>query len=415
MAGANDILLTIGDTAIIGGDQTLTGVNLDDLSVLWTIHTNWVLPILGDATGLAVTTNNNITVYDPGSGAVIGQAPLTARPTQPSDSTPPTPNSTDATAAPSDAPSDAGTPGSSFTAPTAPNTPPVVWESLYWAGSGLVLVGNASDGSVCARKMTDPGTCLWTAPNLWLPAADFVGTSSYVIAGRWVNTGQGVVDIATGKPAPFGADAGMRTGHPVYYYGQTPDRLFRMTSPDQLQRAGAGTAQPWDATADQPISTAVPADTVSADPSSSVFISTVNQGDDADTVTAYSWASGQQSWTQDNLFQWNTQIGLSGTIFAATAYSSSTHEQDMLLLDAATGQEIARYPAAIGTPFPGSAAVNGKVYVGADSVVAYDNQTGAKQSLASLPEQLNQAWDFVATPKHVALLSVSQNLWVMDL
>ena len=412
---AYDIAMTIDDTAIVTGDQTLTGVNLDDLSIAWTVHTSWTLPLLGDTTGLAVTTKDNITVYDPRTGDVIGQAPLTPRPPQPSDSAPPTPNSTTITVGPGGQVGGGDVPSATYTEPTAPQTPPVVWETLYWAGNGLILVGNGADGSICARKMTDPGTCLWTAPNLWMPAADFVGTASYVIAGRWVNTGQGVVDITTGKPADFGADAGAAADGPVYYYGKTPDRVFRMTSPDELQRTGAGAAQPWDTTTDQPLSAAVPANTVNADPASSVFVSTINQGDDANTVTAYSWASGQQLWTQDNLFTWNTAVGLTGNIYAGTAYSPTSFEQDLVLLDATTGQEVARYPVPVGNPFPGSAVGEGKVYVGADSVFAHDNQTGAKQTLAVMPEQPAQSWDFVATPKHLALLSGSQNLWVLDL
>jgi len=416
MTGAYDVLLTIGDTAIISGDQTLTGVDLTSLSILWTIHTDWTLPIMGDATGLAVMTSENITVYDPRSGDVIGQAPLTPRPSGPGDSASPTPESTSITAAPSEAPSDGSSPSATFTDPTAPQTPPVVWESLYWAGNGLVLMGNASDGALCARAMSAPGTCLWTAPNLWTPAADFVGTSSYVIGGQWVNTGNGVVDIATGKPAPFGADAGMTPAGPIYYYGQTPDRVFRMTSPDQLQRTGPGTAQPWDTTTDAGISPAVPANIIDAGTSSSVYVATVNHADDANTVTAYSWASGQQLWTQDNLFQWISQAGLSGNIYVATVYSSATMEQDLVLLDATTGQELALYP---GVPtsnsYPTCAAGNGNVYVTADLLNAYNNQSGAKEWSASMPDQPGQTWNLVVTPKHLAFLSASQNLWVLDI
>jgi len=409
------IFLTIGETVVISSDQRLTGVDLSGPNAAWTIDGDWAPPVLGDATGLVVMIDRNLTVYDPRTGAVIGNAPMTPRPPQPGDSTPPTPESTTVTVNPGGTFSDGNPPSSTFTEPTAPQTPPVVWETLYWAGNGLVLTGNESDGTICVRTMTAPGTCLWTAPNMWTPAADFVGTSSYVMAGKWVNTARGVVDIETGKPAPFGADAGASPAGPVYYYGQTPDRLLRMTSPDQLRRTGPGTAQPWDATTDRPISPAVPADIVDADPPSPVFIATVNHADDANTVTAYSWASGQQLWTQDNLFQWNTVIGLSGNIYGSTTYSPSDHEQDLVLLDASTGQELARYPVPVTSPIPGSTVGNGKVYVGADSVFAYDNQTGAKQTLAVMPEQLTQASDFVATPTHLAMLSQTRNLWVLDL
>jgi len=409
------IFLTIGDTVIISSDQGLTGVDLSGPSVAWTIHGDWAPPVLGDATGLAVMIDRNLTVYDPRTGAVIGNAPMTPRPPQPSDSTPPTPDSTTFTINPGGPYSDGNPPSSTPTEPTAPQTPPVVWETLYWAGNGLVLTGNASDGTLCARRMTAPATCLWTAPNLWTPAADYVGTSSYVIAGKWVNTGRGVVDIETGEPAPFGADAGASPAGPVYYFGQTEDRLFRMTAPDQLRRTGPGTAQPWDATTEQSLFPAVPADVVDADPASSVFVATVSHADDANTVTAYSWASGQQLWTQDDLFQWNTVVGLSGNIYGGTVYSPSDYEQDLVLLDASTGQELARYPVPVASPIPGSAAGNGKVYVAADLVFAYDNQTGAKQTLAVVPEQLGQASDFVATPTHLAMLSLTRKVWVLDL
>jgi len=391
------VMLTLDNAVIVGRQGTLLAIDLATLSVLWTIQTDWTYPVMGDETGVAVTNGDSITVYDPRTGTVIGQAPLAPRP---ADSTTPTP------------PVDGTTsPDSPFSNPTAPNTPPTVWESLYWAGEGLLLMGNATDNSICVRAMTMPGDCLWTAPNMWSSSADYVGTSWYVFgSGRWVNTATGVRQLADGQPAPFGADAGVTPAGSVYYVGQSPDRIVRFATPDQLQRGGVGLAQPWDVATDSGLSPAVLADVVDTDPTSPVYVAIVNHADAVNTVTAYSWASGQQLWQRDNLFEWNVLIGLSGGVYLGQCLDRTT-----LMLDAATGRELMR---AVGLPLPdpSTAANADHVYVARDLLQVYDNTSGALEWSAPLPDQpTGNIGQFFITPTYLGFMSGSQKLWVVDL
>lgn len=396
--------------AIVNDDHSISGIDLANLRYSWTVDIDFTWPVLGDSTGVAVIAGTDIDVYDVQTGQVIGQAPLTPRSTTPGGSTP---SSSAPTALPSVLPSvlpsDGGSPSSAFTDPTAPPEPPTTWESLLWAGDGLLLMSNAFDGTICVRKMTNPGTCVWSAKNMWTSAADYVGTSVYLI-GRdlWVNTAEGVRDLATGQPAPFGADAGSTPAGPVYYAGP-PTRIFRLTSPDELQRTGPGTAQPWDVGTDTALAPAVPADVVDADPSSSVFVSIVNHAEDANTVTAYSWASGQQLWQRDNLFEWNVLVGLSGGV-----YLGQTMDRTMLMLDATTSEEVTR-AGGLPSPDPSTAVSDGHVYVATDSLNVYDDTTGEVLWSTALPDQLtgNVGW-FFATTTYVGFISATNAFWVLD-
>jgi len=396
MPGAGQVLLTIDDIAVVGDGvgQDLWGVDLSSMSVIWTIDAGWTLPVMGDSTGLVVMTDKDVTVYDPKTGAVIGQAPLTPRPIGP----------TDATFAPV-----TGTPP--FTAPTAARTSSPVWESLYWAGNGFLVMGRGSDNTVCARPMVNPGRCLWLGKNMWTPAADFIGLSSYVIADTWVNTEGGVRKISDGKPAPFGKDAGITPGGPVYYIGTSADRVFKMTSLGQVQGTGPGSATPWDVTTNKAISATVAADVVDADPASPVYVATINKADDSDTVTAYSWASGKQLWQKDNLFQWSSQIGLNGGVYLGI--TGLGFDRTLLMLDATTGEELLR-AAYDGGPEADSAAGGGLILIITDALTAYDNATGQQQWTAALPEEAKACW-FFTTPHYLAFLSPTLNLWALDL
>ena len=402
MPDAGQVLLTIDDIAIVSDNSgvQLWGVDLSSVSVLWTIDSGWTVPVMGDATGLVVTTDTDVTVYDPRTGDVIGQAPLTPRATEPVES-------------PTFTPSGSFTPTANppFTAPTAPQTPPPTWESLYWAGNGYLVMGNASDNTVCARAMSDPGKCLWKARNMWTPSADFVGLSSYVIAGEWVITAEGIRDLATGEPASFGSDVGLTPAGPVYYIGTSPDRVFRMTSLAQVMGVGPGTATPWDVTSDKAISAAVSADVVDTDPASPVYVAIVNQADTANTVTAYSWASGQQLWQRDNLFAWSTQIGLDGGVYLGT--TGLGFDRSLLMLNAATGDQLQQ--AACGTGLDASnAAGGGLVFIATDRLNVYDNATGRLQWSTELPDE-PESGSLFTTTHYLAFMSPSMDIWVMDI
>jgi len=399
MSDASQVLLMIGDIAIVSDNSgvRLWGVDLSSLSVLWTTDSGWTIPVMGDATGLVVTTDTNVTVYNPRTGDVIGQAPLTPRVPEPVET-------------PTFSPSGSFTPTSTppFAAPTAPQTLPPTWESLYWAGNGYLVMGNESDNSVCARAMSDPGKCLWTASNMWTPSADFVGLSSYVIGGKWVNTADGIRDLATGEPASFGSDVGLTPAGPIYYIGTSPDRVFRMTSLAQVMGAGPGTATPWDVTNDKAISAAVPADVVDTASASPMYVAVVNQADSANTVTAYSWASGQQLWQRDNLFAWSTQIGLDGGVYLGT--TGLGFDRSLLMLNAATGEQLRQVPDSDQV----NAAGGGLIFIATNAVDAYDNATGRLQWTAELPGDVNGGQLF-ATTHYLGLMSSSMDIWVMDI
>jgi len=165
---------------------------------------------------------------------------------------------------------------------------------LLWAGGGFILTKEGH--AICARAMSDPGQCVWTAPhtNLSIYGSD-PPKSLYVFGdGRWVNTDDGVRDLATGSAAGFGGDAagGVRS---VVYYAGSASRVFRVENTDDFQ---VWKHQPWDVATDKAVSSEVLAGFVVADESSQVYLAYTAQSDQiaGDTVSGIDWETGDRLW-----------------------------------------------------------------------------------------------------------------------
>jgi len=209
------------------------------------------LYLLGDTSGLVVDVNNQIRVFNPVTGQLISQGDL-----------------------PSD---DAG---------------PI------WAGQGMILICDGTHGRFCRSTMAAPTTCVWESSTS-LESSPVFGN------GKWVSTAEGVIDMVTGQPAPFGQAHEMQqpTGGDnaaeVYYAGDS--RIFQVYK--HFTSSGITTTyQPWDIMADSPVSPAVEASAIIADASSPVYIAVTNWDGKgsyaADTTTAYSWQTGAILWTK---------------------------------------------------------------------------------------------------------------------
>jgi len=230
--------------------RTFYGVNLETGRIAWKISGLKSTGYSGDITGFVIMTADEIEVIDPTFGTVMATAPMTM-------------------------------------------------QDVGWAGNGMILTLGTLDKSMCGRRMSDPGRCLWTADNVKLTEAYGTENQRFVFGdGQWVNTGDGVLSMATGQPAPFGSDVSSRP-LAIYYWGSTPDRVFRVVDQGGYGRDyGYSTYQPWDVSTNSAISPAVKADRIAVDSKLPVYVATVvGQSMDApDVATAYSWQTGEQKW-----------------------------------------------------------------------------------------------------------------------
>jgi len=209
---------------------------------------------------------------------------------------------------------------------------------VLWVGDGMVLVEDSVGGTICARLIADLGTCVWQASSMYV-AGDYVFGG-----GRWVNTGDGVVDVKTGQPASFGWDAGNFVGDDIYYEGASDARVFRVdvnynanVSPSQ-----STTYEPWDVTTDTVISPPVTADKVYADQSSSAYIAVVNTpyaatAANRSTTNAYSWQTGELLWSKPSgTYHYELKSLFAGGSFLMPMPDESSIES-IIAVDPATG------------------------------------------------------------------------------
>ena len=206
---------------------------------------------LGDTSGLVVDINDQIMVFNPVTGQLISQGDLPSNDSGP-----------------------------------------------IWAGQGMILIYDGTHQRYCRSTMAAPTTCVWQS-SASLESSPVFGD------GKWVNTADGVIDMVTGQPAPFGQAHQMQqpTGGDnaaeVYYVGDS--RIFQVYK--HYTNIGITTTyQPWDIMTDSPVSPPVEASTIIADASSPVYIAVTNWDGKgnyaADTTTAYSWQTGAMLWTK---------------------------------------------------------------------------------------------------------------------
>ena len=112
--------------------------------------------------------------------------------------------------------------------------------------------------------------------------------------GQWVNTGGGVRELATGKPASFGQDSGRQSMVDTSFTGSA-GRVFKVI--DSVGFSSRMQFQPWDTGTDKAVSPELNVSSVLANPASPVFLAV--DGDawsNNATVAAYDWATGEQKW-----------------------------------------------------------------------------------------------------------------------
>ena len=165
--------------------------------------------------------------------------------------------------------------------------------SVLAFGYGYLVTQNRSDGMVCTRKASSPGNCIWQAPGWNITRG--CGGAIITGGGSWLVTATGVLDMATGAKAPFGADAHSSctsTGN-VYYTGLSKDNILRV---EYLNNGANIAIQMWDIQADAPLGPPMPILSNSAPhfmmTSEAPVLIEVSDG----SITAFAWGSGQQQW-----------------------------------------------------------------------------------------------------------------------
>jgi len=263
-AGVNDPVvmpLTLGDVILLrqGFTGPITAFDLDSHTNTLSVTPDTDVSPIGDQSDFVTIAAGQIEVYDPKTGQLVGHGPA-----------------------------------------------PSSWVNLLWVGDGKLLIEDWKSQTICASLVETPDKCLWQAADADIPA-------SYVFGGGlWVNTGDGVIDMETGQPTPFGQDAGRtvndttytNTTDFVYYAGDSVTRIFRVvvrydfnTNPRK-----SVTYQPWDLMTNTGISPPVTATQVFADASSSAYIAVTanpnaNYGAAASSTSAYDWQTGKLLWT----------------------------------------------------------------------------------------------------------------------
>lgn len=162
-------------------------------------------------------------------------------------------------------------------------------DSLIGLVGSVLLIGDGT--TILAHSTGDLGTA-WQADR-WLPA-DMI--DPLFGGGRWIDTNHGVLETATGQPAPFGSDAGISpdgTSY-VYYDGPNETDVLRHSC---TQRDCSLTL--WDPVNDTARATVMSAtadslpDHICMDPASDFFVTiTSDPTSGAATHTMWSWQTG---------------------------------------------------------------------------------------------------------------------------
>ena len=338
--------------------SVVKGINIDTGSIIWTQTDAIGLHLGGDSTGFALLTDTHLLVIDPSTGATIGEADITTS------------------------------------------------DTFLWAGEGFVLTENSTKDQICARRMNNPGKCAWSAPDIQLPydldASKYM-RSGYVFGdGKWVNTGDGVRELATGKRAKFGQDTNRNSPAETVFVGSA-GRIFKVNDSydDMLHMK----FQPWDTSTDKQISPQVSADTVSADPASSVYLAFSADGASrTTTVTAYDWATGEPKWQKSmDSADAKSRLLIGGYLVTESDYS-------VMAYDELTG-DVAWQDNSMATI---EGVRDGYVYFSSYAKLKASN-SGNKFSTAqqvSLPE-MTSTFSILVLPDAVCVMSYDGNLYVL--
>lgn len=235
-------------------------------------------------------------------------------------------------------------------------TSPAPQGDIQYSDATYVIVADDHDYGYCGALLKDLGTCLWRAIPL-------MGAEAVVFGGnKWIDTRDGVINIADGTPAPFGADVadmpicddGACDHHMpppgVYYDGPQADSILRFTMSGS--ESVPGTIQSWDVTTNKARGKVVK---LSGDPcgagmappslftcSGGYIYPGSGEGTNPTTLTAYSWQSGQKQWQVDlpDISYIRDIESVGSGLFVGNYASMVSDDESAVILDPATGQQL---------------------------------------------------------------------------
>jgi len=219
-----------------------------------------------------------------------------------------------------------------------PATGTQMWQStseVVAFGDGFFVSRNAADGLLCASTVASPGVCLWQ-----VPGPESRRGYGYLVTGlgSWLQTPAGVLDMATGAPAPFGADArASDNGDSIFYAGPSGDRMLRIAY--RAHASGTVTIQIWDPATDAPVGQPITRkfysqEPVLANPDGPVLLAGMGS-----TVAAYSWSDGNQQWQVANPYPVPATQS-SGEIVGDKLLWGELDGVSVAALEAATGRTV---------------------------------------------------------------------------
>jgi len=269
------------------GSEVVMGVDPSSGTIIWSIPGDFGFSLGGDSSGLVVPSGDNLLVIDPLTGETIAIGDLSS-------------------------------------------------SHFLWAGNGMILTSDYYDQTLCMSTISDPSDCVWTAPTIALTARDNdrYMNSTYIFGdGKWVNTGDGVREFATGDRAPFGQDSRQTDSGAVYYDGAT-GRIFKVT--DTGDESLLKSYQPWNTSTDKAQAPAIKAMEVNTDSTSPIFIGYDPNTSDTwgATATAYQWSTSKKLWKTDI----DTQYSHNDRLYKDLWISDS--DLTLRALDAQTGKGL---------------------------------------------------------------------------
>jgi len=242
---------------------------------------------------------------------------------------------------------------------------------------GILII---SDGTILtARPAVHPDSVAWQAAAI--PSHTNGPTPGIFGGGTWINTNQGVLEVATGQPASFGSDATVSPDGTQYVYYDGPSEADVVRHYCDPSSCGA---QIWDPAFDRVRASLFtsnadePTGLVCTDPEAD-HLATITPDSSGDTtLTSYSWQTGLQL-TQAS---WST-ITLIATCGWFAGYTYLMPDSDggfdgALITTGGTISPESNAPSS--APPGGVATVQGIAYlVSGTMMTAYDGNNGFAQ------------------------------------
>jgi len=180
-----------------------------------------------------------------------------------------------------------------------------VFPTIQFVNSNIVITDNSHHG-MCGRHWDNLSVCAWTSEATvigqppWGRVYMFSQTPAPLAfsGGKWINTSAGVVDALTGAPAPFGADAQETDAfpqlHSVFYAGRDDNLIFRCVY-DTDGNEETASCQRWDTASNSAVGATMSGTNFAENLAWDLPYLLIS---DMYQMSAYSWDTGEQVWTQ---------------------------------------------------------------------------------------------------------------------